>query len=85
VPFPGAGSDPNRNYDIETTRRVAEFKLSSWKGHDSMRQRGLFADVVGLSLDTTGRRRQVYVVGELPVRFLTSGAATPPGRCQRRR
>jgi hypothetical protein len=24
-------------------------------------------------LDTTGRRRQVYVVGELPVRFLTSG------------
>lgn len=35
-----------------------------------MRQRGLFADVVGLSLDTTGRRRQVFVVGELPVRFL---------------
>jgi hypothetical protein len=36
-----------------------------------MRQRGLFADVVGLSLDETDRRRQVYVVGDLPVRFLT--------------
>jgi hypothetical protein len=58
-PSLGAGSDPDRSYDIETTRRVAEFKLSSWKGHDSMRRRGLFADVVGLSLDTTGRRRQV--------------------------
>jgi hypothetical protein len=37
-----------------------------------MRQRGLFADVVGLSLDETKRRRQMYVVGDLPVRFLTS-------------
>jgi len=37
-----------------------------------MRQRGLFADVVGLSLDDTGRRRQVYVVGGLPVRFLAT-------------
>ncbi len=36
-----------------------------------MRQRSLFADVVGLSMDDTGRRRVVYVVGDLPVRFLT--------------
>jgi hypothetical protein len=69
-PSLGAGNDPARIFDLETTSRVAEFKLSSWKGADGMRQRGLFADVVGLSLDETGRRRQVYVVGELPVRFL---------------
>ncbi len=69
-PSLGAGNDPDRNYDLETSHRVAEFKLSSWKGRDGMRQRGLFADVVGLSLDPTGRRRQVYVVGDLPVRFL---------------
>lgn len=37
-----------RVFDLETTHRVAEFKLSSWKGHDGARQRGLFADVVGL-------------------------------------
>ncbi|GAA4918264.1 hypothetical protein GCM10025777_48140 [Membranihabitans marinus] len=69
-PSLGAGNDPGRAYDLETSLRVAEFKLASWKGRDSMRQRGLFADVVGLSMDTTGRRRQVYVVGERPVRFL---------------
>lgn len=71
-PSLGAGNDPERVYDLETTHRVAEFKLSSWKGRDGMRQRGLFADVVGLSLDATNRRRQVYVVGALPIRFLTS-------------
>ena len=70
-PSLGAGNDAERTYDLETTHRVAEFKLSSWKGHDGMRQRGLFADVVGLAMDTTGRRRQMYVVGELPVGFLT--------------
>lgn len=70
-PSLGAGNDPDRVFDLETNLRVAEFKLSSWKGSDGMRQRGLFADVVGLSLDETGRRRQVFVVGELPVRFLT--------------
>lgn len=70
-PSLGAGNDPERVFDLETSRRVAEFKLSSWKGQDAMRQRGLFADVVGLALDETGRRRQVFVVGQLPVRFLT--------------
>lgn len=44
--------------------------MSSCKGRNGMRQRGLFADVVGLSLDTSGRRRQVHVVGDLPVGFL---------------
>jgi hypothetical protein len=72
TPSLGAGNDPDRVHDLETTHRVAEFKLSSWKGQDGMRQRGLFADVVGLALDETARRRQVYVVGDLPVRYLTT-------------
>lgn len=71
-PSLGAGNDPSRPFDLETNFRVAEFKLSSWKGRDSQRQRGLFADVVGLSLDRTGRRRQMYVVGDLPVKFLAT-------------
>ncbi len=53
-PSLGAGNDADRVYDLETTHRVAEFKLSSWKGADGMRQRGLFADVVG-QLDTMVR------------------------------
>ncbi|MFI7033700.1 hypothetical protein ACIBK1_33715 [Microbispora rosea] len=71
-PSLGAGNDPGRVFDLETTHRVAEFKLSSWKGQDGARQRALFADVVGLSLDETDRRRQVFVVGALPVAFLTT-------------
>ena len=70
-PSLGAGNDSERLYDLETDMRVAEFKLSSWKGGDGMRQRGLFADVVGLSLDSSGRKKQVFVVGDLPVKFLT--------------
>lgn len=57
-PSLGAGNDPDRNFDLETSHRVAEFKLASGKGRDGMRQRGLFADVVGLTLDPTGRRRR---------------------------
>lgn len=71
-PSLGAGNDPDRDFDLETTRRVAEFKLSSWKGADGGRQRALFADVVGLSLDDTDRRREVYVVGARPRKFLTT-------------
>lgn len=70
-PSLGAGNDPDRRFDLETTHRVAEFKLSSWKGADGARQRSLFADVVGLTLDDTDRRREVFVVGPLPVKFLT--------------
>jgi len=71
-PSLGAGNDVARNYDLETSVRVAEFKLSSWKGADGMRKRGVFADVVGLSMDRTGRRRQVFVVGPLPGRYLST-------------
>ncbi|MGR6998646.1 hypothetical protein ACU686_11990 [Yinghuangia aomiensis] len=53
---------------------MAEFKLASWKGRDSTRERSLFADVVGLSLDQTERRRQVYVVGPRPANFLKNSS-----------
>jgi len=74
-PSLGAGNDPERRYDLETSLRVAEFKLAVWQGQDSMRQRGVFADAVNLSRDDTGRRRELYVLGEEPIRYLsTSGA-----------
>jgi hypothetical protein len=74
-PSLGAGNDSSRPFDLETNFRVAEFKVASWQGQDSMRQRGLFADAVGLSLDRSGRRRELYVLGELPIRFLTRSRA----------
>lgn len=74
-PSLGAGNDTTRVFDLETNLRVAEFKVSGWRGADGMRQRGLFADAVGLAMDTSGRRRELYVVGELPIAWLTRSNA----------
>lgn len=74
-PSLGAGNDPSRPYDLETDRRIAEFKVAQWKGADTMRKRGVFKDLVHLALDDSGRKAQLYVVGEQPGRFLTTSAA----------
>ncbi len=69
-PSLAAGNDPSRPYDIETDRRVAEFKLARWDGHDAMRKRQVFKDLVHLAADASGRRAELYVLGERPLRFL---------------
>jgi hypothetical protein len=69
-PSLAAGNDATRHFDLETTKRVAEFKIAIWKGSDGARQRSLFADLVNLTLDTSGRARELYVVGDRPGRFL---------------
>lgn len=74
-PSLGAGNDKSRPFDLETDRRVAEFKVAQWKGADTMRKRGVFADLVHLALDESDRRAQLYVVGDLPARFLRTSAA----------
>lgn len=69
-PSLAAGNDPSRPYDVETDRRVAEFKLARWDGHDAMRKRQVFKDLVHLAADTSGRSPELYVLGERPLRFL---------------
>ena len=75
-PSLGAGNDVTRPFDLETDRRVAEFKVAQWKGADTMRKRGLFADLVHLALDQSGRHAQLFVVGQLPRKFLSSSKST---------
>ena len=75
-PSLGAGNDPSRPYDLETDRRVAEFKVSVWTGRDAMRKRGVFADLAHLAMDQSGRRRQLFVVGHQPDHFLRSTMST---------
>jgi len=75
-PSLAAGNDPGRPFDLETNRRVAEFKLSFWKGADAMRKRGVFADLVHLAMDDSDRRAQLFVVGRAPIDFLRTGQAT---------
>ena len=45
-PSLGAGNDASRPFDLETDRRVAEFKVAQWKGKDTMRKRTLVSDLV---------------------------------------
>ncbi|MEV0945080.1 hypothetical protein [Rhodococcus sp. NPDC049939] len=71
-PSLGAGNDPSRPFDLETDRRIAEFKTAQWKGADTMRERGVFVDLVHLALDDTGRRAQLFVVGPDPKKFLVT-------------
>ncbi|MFE9914098.1 hypothetical protein ACFYPG_02980 [Micromonospora sp. NPDC005553] len=75
-PSLAAGNDPSRPYDLETDRRIAEFKMSVWKGADAMRKRGAFADLVHLALDASGRRAQLYVAGPPAIHFLRSATGS---------
>lgn len=75
-PSLAAGNDPSRKFDLETDRRVAEFKAGQWKGRDAMRKRGLVADLVGLVLERRDRRAELYVLGDLPIDFLRRSNST---------
>lgn len=75
-PSLAAGNDPSRKFDLETSRRVAEFKAGQWKGHDAMRKRGLVADLVGLVLGRGPLRAELYVLGRLPIDFLRNSNST---------
>lgn len=75
-PSLAAGNDPSRPFDLQTNKRVAEFKLAHWAGADAMRKRGVFQDLVHLAADTSGRRAQLFVVGQEPIRFLRGSTST---------
>jgi hypothetical protein len=72
----GAGNT-GRSHDLETDRRVAEFKFIDWKGGpESIRQNSLFVDLFNLASADTDKRRVLYVVGkDKPLRFLTNRRA----------
>jgi hypothetical protein len=74
-PSLAAGNDPTRPFDVETNKRVCEFKLARWDGHDAMRKRQVFKDLVNLAADDSGRIRELYVLGPRPIRFLRTSSA----------
>ncbi len=67
----GAGNT-GRAFDLETTRRVAEFKFIHWRGSaDTIRQNHLFKDFFLLAEHPTRKRTYLYVLGtEHPLKFL---------------
>ena len=56
-----AGTGKER-FDLITDYRVAEFKFSHWKKSNGIRGKRVFADYVNLLLDTSERKKELYVV-----------------------
>jgi hypothetical protein len=75
-PSLASGDDCTRPFDLETDRRVAEFEIDVWKGSDTMRSRAVVADLVHLALAAPGRAAELYLLGQRPIRFLTSSTVT---------
>lgn len=68
----GAGNT-GRGFDLETDRRVAEFKFIKWQesGRNTIRQNNLFIDLFNLVEHEQERRRYLYVTGkDIPLSFL---------------
>lgn len=72
----GAGNT-GRAFDLETDRRVAEFKFIRWQGGaEAIRQNSLFKDFFQLAEHETTKRKQVFVLGTtIPLAFLNGGRA----------
>ena len=70
----GAGNT-GRKHDLETDRRVAEFKFIEWRGGaEAIRRNGVFSDLVNLVTSPTQKRRVLYLVGtDIPLRFFEGG------------
>jgi hypothetical protein len=71
-PSLAAANDRTRRFDLETNRRLAEFRLAVWDGADAGRQRGLVKDLAHLALHDPEdeRLRQLFVVGQRPLMYL---------------
>jgi hypothetical protein len=75
APSLGPGNDSSRPYDLQTDRRVAEFKVALWTSGNMMRKRGVTADLVHLALDESGRRPELWAAGTEPLRFLQTSTS----------
>lgn len=72
----GAGNT-GKYFDLETDKRVAEFKFTNWRGNpESIRQNRLFIDFFNLAEQETHKRKCLYVIDKkYPLRFLNGGRA----------
>ena len=71
-PSLAAGNTKGRLFDIETDRRIAEFKLARWTGEDGARQKSAVKDLARLAADGSGRTAELYVRGPIAIGWLKS-------------
>lgn len=72
----GAGNT-GRSFDLETNKRVAEFKFINWQGgSEATRQNSLFKDFYELAEYEEDKQRYLYVIGkQIPLRFFNGSRA----------
>lgn len=72
----GAGNT-GRSFDLETNRRVAEFKFIHWQGtSETIRQNSIFKDFFLLEDYQTSKRKYLYVLGTAhPLKFFNARRA----------
>lgn len=72
----GAGNT-GRRFDLETNRRVAEFKFIRWRGGpEAIRQNAIFKDYFLLADHVTEKRKYLYLLGtDHALAFLSGGRA----------
>lgn len=72
----GAGNT-GRAFDLETDRRIGEFKFIHWQGGaETIRQNSLFKDLYQMVEHPTEKQKVMYVLGTFyPLKFLNSGRA----------
>ena len=70
----GAGNT-GKSFDLETSKRVAEFKFINWKGSaEAIRQNGIFKDFYGLAEAETVKSKHLYLLGvEHAMKFFKGG------------
>jgi hypothetical protein len=71
----GAGNT-GKSFDLETNKRIAEFKFASWKGADTIRQNNTFIDFFNITEYETSKRKCLYVLSKNQViSFLSNNRA----------
>ncbi|MER9335325.1 hypothetical protein NKJ06_15220 [Mesorhizobium sp. M0293] len=70
----GAGNT-GRQFDLETDRRIAEFKFINWRGgSESIRQNSIFKDFFMLADSNSTKRKILYLLGTAhALKFLHGG------------
>jgi len=72
----GAGNT-GREFDLETDKRIAEFKFIRWQGGaEAIRQNSLFKDFYCMAACASSKRKFLYVLGtDYALKFLNGGRA----------
>jgi hypothetical protein len=72
----GAGNT-GKPFDLETNRRIAEFKFIAWRGGpEAIRQNSIFKDFYCLAEHDSPKSKHLYVLGtKFPLKFLNGRRA----------